>query len=51
LFGVLPAAVGSPYSIAPDGKRFLVAMPLGGAQPLEVVVNWPTLLKQGAAAE
>jgi Tol biopolymer transport system component len=41
----------SPYSVAPDGKRFLVAAPVGGAQPLEVVVNWPALLKQGASAE
>jgi hypothetical protein len=40
-----------PYSVAPDGKRFLVAAPAGGSQPLEVVVNWPALLKQGAAAE
>jgi Tol biopolymer transport system component len=41
----------SPYSVAPDGKRFLVQTPAGGRQPLEVVVNWPALLKKGATAE
>jgi hypothetical protein len=41
----------SPYSVAPDGKRFLVAMPAAGSQPLEVVANWPALLKKGAAGE
>jgi Tol biopolymer transport system component len=41
----------SPYDVAPDGKRFLVQLPAGGAQSLEVVVNWPALLKQGASAE
>jgi Tol biopolymer transport system component len=41
----------SPYSVAPDGKRFLVRMPASGSQQLEVVANWPALLKQGAAAE
>jgi Tol biopolymer transport system component len=40
-----------PYSVAPDGKRFLVQTPAGGAHQFEVVVNWPALLKQGAAAE
>ena len=40
----------SPYSVAPDGKRFLVLTPAGGSLPLEVIVNWPALLKQGAAA-
>ena len=49
----LPAGAGnvSPYAVAPDGKRFLVQAPAGGSQPLEVVVNWPALLKKGAAAE
>ncbi|MBY0506669.1 MAG: serine/threonine-protein kinase [Bryobacteraceae bacterium] len=37
-----------PYSVAPDGKRFLVLTPAGGSQPLEVIVNWPALLKAGA---
>jgi hypothetical protein len=53
LFAVRPGATAniSPYSVAPDGKRFLVQTPLGGSQPLEVVVNWPALLRKGAAAE
>jgi hypothetical protein len=34
------------YAVAPDGKRFLVLTPVGGAQPLEVIVNWPALLKK-----
>jgi hypothetical protein len=38
------------YAVAPDGKRFLVALPAGGSQPLEVIVNWPALLK-GPATE
>ena len=52
LFAV-PVGTGnvSPYAVAPDGKRFLVQSPAGGSQPLEVVVNWPALLKKGAAAE
>ena len=41
----------SPYTLAPDGKRFLVLKPTGGAQSLEVVVNWPALLKKGASGE
>ena len=50
LFAVPPAPLGttSPYTVAPDGKRFLVLAPAGGAQPLEVIVNWPALLKAGA---
>ena len=51
---VLAPGVGQiiqPYAVAPDGKRFLVQSPAGGSQPLEVVVNWPALLKQGANRE
>jgi len=41
-----------PYDTAPDGQRFLVrAVPQQGAQPLTVIVNWPALLKKGAAAQ
>jgi hypothetical protein len=45
--------VGSLYDITPDGQRFLVrAVPQQQAsQPLTVIVNWPALLKQGAAAQ
>lgn len=35
------------WQVAPDGKRFLF-LPLAGPQPgppLEVIVNWPLLLK------
>jgi Tol biopolymer transport system component len=40
-----------PYSVAPDGKRFLVRASVGGSRPLEVVVNWPALLQQGSGPE
>jgi hypothetical protein len=40
-----------PYEAAPDGQRFLVRAALGHAgDPLTVIVNWPALLKKGAAA-
>jgi Tol biopolymer transport system component len=39
------------YAVAPDGKRFLVLKPVGGSQPLEVIVNWPALLKKSVANE
>ena len=42
----------SPFVVAPDGKRFLVRVPAEtGAQPLEVIVNWPALLKKGSGTE
>jgi Tol biopolymer transport system component len=51
----LPAANDgySPYEVAPDGQRFLVrATPEKQAgQPLTLIVNWPALMKKGAAAE
>ena len=38
-----------PYAVAPDGKRFLVSVPVQSAgQPLEVILNWPALLKKSA---
>jgi Tol biopolymer transport system component len=43
------AVVVSPYDVAPDGQRFLVrGVPETGSQPLQVIVNWPALLKKGA---
>lgn len=45
------ASFGQSYTVAPDGKRFLVLTPAGGSQPLEVVVNWTALLKKGASGE
>jgi hypothetical protein len=41
----------SPYDTI-DGQRFLVrAVPQQAAPPLTVIVNWPTLLKRGAAGQ
>jgi hypothetical protein len=41
----------SPYSTI-DGKRFLVrALSQQASPPLTVIVNWPALLKKGAAAQ
>jgi hypothetical protein len=34
--------------VSPDGKRFLVLTPVGESGPLEVIVNWQALVKQGA---
>jgi hypothetical protein len=48
---VTGAGSASSYAVAPDGKRFLVLTPAGGSQPLEVVVNWPALLKQATSRE
>ena len=45
LFAVPSAGLFQPYAVAPDGKRFLVSLPVGGSHPLEVVVNWPALLR------
>ena len=52
---VLPAAEAissswSSYEVAPDGNRFLVrATPQQASPPLNVIVNWPALLKKGTA--
>ncbi len=51
LFAVSARRGFQPYTVAPDGKRFLVLTPAGGSQPLEVIVNWPALLKKGASGE
>ena len=42
----------SLYDTTPDGQRFLVraVSQQQASQPLTVIVNWPALLKQGAAA-
>ena len=45
LFAAPTGTANQSYTVAPDGKRFLVLTPVGGSQPLEVVVNWPALLK------
>jgi hypothetical protein len=43
---------GRQYDVSPDGKRFLLAQPLeeSASVPITVIVNWPLLLKKGAAA-
>jgi Tol biopolymer transport system component len=43
----------SPYEATPNGQRFLVrATPQQqAAEPLTVIVNWPALMKKGAAAQ
>jgi hypothetical protein len=42
-----------PYQVAPDGRKFLVrATPEKQAgRPLTLIVNWPALMKKGAAAQ
>ena len=47
-FDVLPRQ----YDVSADGKRFLLAQPLeeSASVPITVIVNWPLLLKKGAAA-
>lgn len=42
----------NPYDVAPDGQRFPVpAVPQKSTpRPLIVIVNWPALMKIGAAA-
>jgi Tol biopolymer transport system component len=39
----------NPYEAAPDGQRFLVSDVAPSPEPLTVIVNWPALLKKGAA--
>jgi eukaryotic-like serine/threonine-protein kinase len=48
----IPNDAVSPYEISPDSQRFLVrATPEKQAgQPLTLIVNWPALMKKGAAA-
>jgi hypothetical protein len=42
LFSVPPQTI---FEVAPDGERFLVAMPDTIPRPLNAIVNWPSLLK------
>jgi Tol biopolymer transport system component/predicted Ser/Thr protein kinase len=41
----------SPYEVALDGQRFLVRATPQAGQPLTLIVNWPALMKKGAAAQ
>ena len=36
----------SVYAVAPDGKRILVNQTMPDFAALEVIVNWPALLKK-----
>jgi Tol biopolymer transport system component/predicted Ser/Thr protein kinase len=41
----------SPYEAAPDGQRFLVGVTGNMSEPLNVVINWPSLLKKDAGTQ
>jgi Tol biopolymer transport system component/predicted Ser/Thr protein kinase len=41
----------SPYEAAPDGQRFLVGVSGNVTEPLNVVINWPSLLKKDAGTQ
>jgi hypothetical protein len=42
----------TPYEASRDGRRFLTLTSSDAAlQPLTLIVNWPALLKKGAAAQ
>jgi hypothetical protein len=46
------SALASPYEVTPDGQRFLVRAPTEtGSQMLQVIVNWPALLKKETGAK
>ena len=49
LFVLPPRA--SFFEMAPDGQRFLVNMPDPMPHPLNVIVNWPSLLKSGTTGQ
>ena len=39
------------FEVTPDGQRFLVRMPDPTPHPLNVIVNWPSLLKSGTTEQ
>ncbi len=51
LFALPASSTLQPYALAPDGKRFLVLTPAAGSQPLELITNWPALLKESAGGK
>jgi Tol biopolymer transport system component/predicted Ser/Thr protein kinase len=51
LFPVSVGIAGAPYDVAPDGQRFLTSVARRTSQPLNVIVNWATLVKQPSAAQ
>jgi Tol biopolymer transport system component/predicted Ser/Thr protein kinase len=51
LFTLPPSLPGpTPYEVTADGQRFLVSDVAANSEPLNVIVNWPALLKKGAPA-
>jgi hypothetical protein len=48
LFAIPPESF---FEVAPDGKRFLVSMPDPTPHLLNVIVNWPALLKSKATGQ
>jgi len=46
LFALASTLYTSVYEVAPDGKRILVNQREQNSEPLEVIVNWPALLKR-----
>jgi hypothetical protein len=40
----------APYEAARDGQRFLVGVNENSSEPLNLVVNWPSLLRTEPAA-
>jgi Tol biopolymer transport system component len=46
LFPLVSSIYASVYEVAPDGKRILVNQRESSSEPLEVIVNWPALLKR-----
>jgi hypothetical protein len=40
----------SLYDVAPDGRRILIQQREAAAENIEVIVNWPALLRKEAAA-
>jgi serine/threonine protein kinase len=52
LFALPAGLVGqSVYEAAPDGQQFLVGGVAASPEPLTVIVNWPAMLKKGAAGQ
>jgi serine/threonine protein kinase len=46
LFPLSSTLYTSVYEVAPDGKRILVNQREQNSEPIEVIVNWPALLKK-----
>jgi hypothetical protein len=52
LFPLPPDFAGiTPYAVAPDGQRFLTTVTEDRPEPLNVIVNWPSLLKKEALTQ